>query len=170
MTRDDLAVLSPTERAELAQWLAELGDRSAERSPLWRRAQRRRRLIIAVTVAAAVALVPWTIWLSVSLPVVHRAGEWRAAWVGFDCVLIVAIATTAWMAWRRRRAVLLWLVASGTLLACDAWFDVLLSSGGRERAASDLTAVLIEIPLAVLFLWSAVRALRVLARQPAAGS
>jgi hypothetical protein len=55
------------------------------------------------------------------------------------------------------------LIVSATLLASDAWFDVLLSSGRTERLGSVATAVLLELPLAALFFYSAYRVMRVTA-------
>ena len=161
MTRAELAALPPHERAQLARWLVELDPPVLGLTP--ERFRRRRRLVLTVTVISAVVLVPWTIWLSVSLPSVHRAREWRTAWVGFDIVLIVALLATAWAGWHRRLIVLGFLIVSGTLLASDAWFDVLLSSGRNERLSSYVTAFLLELPLAALFFYSAYRVMRVTA-------
>jgi hypothetical protein len=145
------------QRAQLARWLVEIDPPVPTLAPV--RIQRRRRLVIAVTALSAVVLVPWTIWLSVTLPSVHRAREWRTAWVGFDIVLIVALMATAWAGWHRRQMVTGLLVATGTLLVSDAWFDVMLSTG-RGRLSSVLAAVLIELPLAALFFYSAYRIMR----------
>ena len=161
MTRAELAALTPHERAQLARWLLELEPPVPGVTP--ERFRRRRRLVLIVTVISAVVLVPWTIWLSVSLPNVHRAREWRTAWVGFDIVLIVALLATAWAGWHRRQIVQGFLIVSGTLLASDAWFDVLLSSGRTERLGSYATAFLLELPLAALFFYSAYRVMRVTA-------
>ncbi|HET6171677.1 MAG TPA: hypothetical protein VFD90_03670 [Gaiellales bacterium] len=39
--------------------------------------------------------------------------------------------------------------SAATLLVCDAWFDVTLSSSGREQLVALTTAALVEVPLAV---------------------
>ena len=39
---------------------------------------------------------------------------------------------------------------TGTLLCCDAWFDVLTSRGASDITQAVLSAVLIELPLAAL--------------------
>ena len=145
----------------MARWLIELEPPVTPVPP--ERFRRRRRLVLTVTMMSAVVLVPWTIWLSVSLPSVHRAREWRTAWVGFDIVLIVALLATAWAGWHRRQIVVGFLFVSATLLASDAWFDVLLSSGRTERLGSYATAFLLELPLAALFFYSAYRVMRVTA-------
>jgi hypothetical protein len=161
VTRGDIAALTPAERAQLAHWLLEIEPPMPPITPA--RFRRRRRLVLTVTLISAVVLVPWTIWLSVSLPSVHRAREWRTAWVGFDIVLSVALLATAWAGWHRRQVVVGFLIASATLLASDAWFDVLLSSGRTERFGSVATALLLELPLAALFFYSAYRVMRVTA-------
>jgi hypothetical protein len=157
-TRDDIAAMSPDERAQVARWLAEVDPPLATVRPASLR--RRRRLVITVTAISAVVLVPWTVWLSMTLPSVHRAREWRTAWVGFDIVLIVALVATAWAGWHRRQVVTGLLIATGTLLACDAWFDVMLSAGRSVRLGSVATALLVELPLAAFFFYSAYRIMR----------
>ena len=42
------------------------------------------------------------------------------------------------------------MVITGTLLLCDAWFDVALDYGSSNFTTSILSAVLVEIPLAFL--------------------
>jgi hypothetical protein len=159
VTADDVAALTPEERAQLAQWLSELQPPPATVTP--ERFRRRRGLVLSVTVISAVVLIPWTIWLSVSLPSVHRAREWRTAWVGFDIVLILALLATAWAGWHRRQVVVAFLIVSATMLVSDAWFDVVLSSGSVERFGSYATAFLLELPLAAHFFYSAYRVVRV---------
>jgi hypothetical protein len=46
------------------------------------------------------------------------------AWVGFDLVGLAAFAATGWAIWRGRQMVIACLLVTGTLLCCDAWFDV----------------------------------------------
>jgi hypothetical protein len=49
------------------------------------------------------------------------------------------------------------LVASvtGTLLLCDAWFDLLTSQAGSERAWAIGEAIVGEVPLALFSFWVA---------------
>jgi hypothetical protein len=44
---------------------------------------------------------------------------------------------------------------TGTLLVCDAWFDVLTSRGVSDIAQAATLAVLVELPLAGLCFWMA---------------
>jgi hypothetical protein len=101
-----------------------------------------------------VLTVPWTVYLAATLPLRATAHHYRLAWVGFDVALIVALFATAFLAWRGRRLVVVPAVVTGTMLVVDAWFDV-LTSGGRARSVSVLTAVLVELPLAAVCVWIA---------------
>jgi hypothetical protein len=97
---------------------------------------------------AALVLVPWLGWLAISLPCRYLSRHWGIAWAGFDAGLALALASTGFAALRQAP----WLdraaVATATLLAADAWFDVLTSRGARALAASE--ALAIELPLALL--------------------
>jgi hypothetical protein len=45
---------------------------------------------------------------------------------------------------------------SGTLLVCDAWFDLLTSRTTSELVQAALEAALVELPLAALCFWMAI--------------
>jgi hypothetical protein len=111
-------------------------------------ALQRRWLVLLLAITAA-ALVPWTLWLAVSLPERRVAHHYDVAWVGFDIGLAVAFAVTAWTAFRRSP----WLIpaasATAAMLLCDAWFDIVTSAPG-ERLEPILLAALAELPLAAL--------------------
>ncbi len=98
----------------------------------------------------ALALVPWTLWLTFSLPSRHVTQHYDVAWVGFDLALAVAFAATAWAALRRPRWLVALAAATGTMLLCDAWFDVVTASGGGERLEAVLEAAFAELPLAAI--------------------
>src|SRR5439155_21548596 len=95
-------------------------------------------------------LLPWTLWLTYSLPSRHVTPHYDLAWVGFDVALLTAFAATAWCALRSAQ----WLVpaaaATGTMLLCDAWFDVVTSGGPGERMEAVLQAALAAIPLSAV--------------------
>jgi len=116
------------------------------------------RGIVRLFGGAALFLVPWTIWLSYSLPVSHLDPHWNLAWTGFDCALICSLAFTAYLAWRKSGWIVLAATATATLLLTDAWFDVLTSRPGTEHILSLVTAICAEVPLAILSLWVAFRA------------
>ncbi len=121
---------------------------------------RRRRHIIELLTVSAVGLVPWTVLLGLTLPSDYRVHAWRTTWVGFDVLLLVTFATTAFLAWRRSRAVIIPAAATGVLLICDAWFDVSLAFGTPGVWTSAALAVFAELPLAGFMLHRAYSLLR----------
>ena len=102
----------------------------------------------AILALAAVVLIPWAIALGQMLPARHVADHWDAAWTGFDIILALALLATAWSFLRRRDLSRGLAAVSGTLLLCDAWFDVLTSSTGTDLEIAILLAVFGELPLA----------------------
>ena len=104
----------------------------------------------AILAVAAVVLIPWAITLGQMLPSRHVADHWDAAWTGFDIILALALLATAWSFIRRRDLSRGLAAVSGTLLLCDAWFDVLTSSTGTDLEIAILLAVFGEVPLAAV--------------------
>jgi hypothetical protein len=49
---------------------------------------------------------------------------------------------------------------SGTLLVCDAWFDLVTSRTSGELVQAGLEAALVELPLAALCFWMAINLAR----------
>ncbi len=143
---DQLRSLDAEDRAALLRQLValQLPGRAATVAQV-----RFRNAVRTIVTVGAVVLVPWTAYLAVTLPRRTVTDHWRGAWVGFDVLVMVVLGATAWFGWRRRQLVLVGLVASSVLLACDAWFDVMLTRG-PDRVLSVLTAVLVELPLAFL--------------------
>src|SRR5215467_8859021 len=139
--------MTPEERAGLACALAKLNAQCLAPTPL---SQRRRRLVIAASLIGTLVLAVWIGVLEVKLPRYYRAGGWRAAWVGFDIALLLVFAATAWAAWRRRQILIVCLMVLATLLVCDAWFDTTLDWGTKGFTLSLLSALLLELPLAVV--------------------
>jgi hypothetical protein len=117
--------------------------------------RRRSALLALLLLAAALVLVPWSGWLVISLPCRYVSRHWGIAWAGFDGGLALALALTGLAALRRAD----WLdraaVAAGTLLAADAWFDVLTSRGATAVTVAAIDALAIELPLALLCIWLA---------------
>src|SRR5882757_10386848 len=92
----------------------------------------------------AVILTPWTALLFFTLPHHYGANHWRLAWGGFDIALGIGLATTAVAALRRSPFGEIAASITGTLLICDAWFDVLTSTGTSDVAQALAGALLIE--------------------------
>jgi hypothetical protein len=135
-----------------APWLdAELGPHQVERLS---------RLLSAAVLAVVVGLIPWTVFLGLTLPSRYKAQHWALAWVGFDMVLILLLAYTAWALWQRRQVLVASAIVLATMLLCDAWFDVTTSFGTRGELVTILTAVFAEIPAAIFFILLARRIMR----------
>jgi hypothetical protein len=126
------------------------GDRAALEE--LRRGARRMAWIYA---AAAVALMPWIVYLAITLPRRDLDTHYRAAWVGFDILLVLAIARTAYLAFRMDPRVQLPAVATATLLIVDAWFDITTAGGRGATAEAILLAVVFEIPAAIFSMYVA---------------
>ena len=98
----------------------------------------------------AIGLVPWTLYLTFSLPSRHITQHYDLAWVGFDIALACAFAATTVAALRRSHWLVPLAAVTGTMLVCDAWFDIVTSHGGGEMWEAVAEAVLAELPLAAL--------------------
>jgi hypothetical protein len=122
-----------------------------------------RQWVIAAFAAIGFGLLPWTIWLSSSLPRHHVTNRWDLAWSGFDTGLALFFLATAVAAYRRSPWVGALAAATGTMLLVDAWFDIVLESHADELRQSILLAVFAEIPTALFCFWIAQRTERFLA-------
>jgi hypothetical protein len=100
----------------------------------------------------AVILLPWIVYIGITLPSRQLSPNYDIAWTGFDLMLFSALASTAYFALRRSRYLSTAAVASAVLLTADAWFDV-MTTPGTERIESVLLCLLVELPLAGLCLW-----------------
>jgi hypothetical protein len=107
------------------------------------------RWITALLAFTAVALIPWTLWLTFSLPSRHVSHHYDLAWVGFDIALAVALGLTARAAFRGSDVLAPLAAATAAMLVCDAWFDIVTSTPG-ERLEAILQAVFAEVPLALI--------------------
>jgi hypothetical protein len=97
-------------------------------------------------------LIPWIVFIALVLPSRQLSENYDFAWAGFDAMLFIALASTAYFALRRSRYLSVAATATGTLLIVDAWFDI-LTSRRREVPLAILLAVLVELPLALLCWW-----------------
>jgi len=109
-------------------------------------------------ICGPIGLVPWIVFLSASLPTTYVAQNWSATWIGFDALLVALMATTAILGWQRRQLLLLTAFATGVLLVCDAWFDIVTAQPG-DRWLSIATAIFGELPLAAILIVGALRLL-----------
>lgn len=111
-----------------------------------------RRWVPPALALIALALVPWALWLATALPSHEVAEHWDVAWAGFDLMLAAALLATALSAWHGSRYVQACAACAGTLLAVDAWFD-LLTSSGSDLTYAIVLALVAELPLALVCLW-----------------
>ncbi len=146
------------ERRELARVLAAIDLPHPLLDP---RLRRRRRLGLMIMAACCVALAAWIAILLLTLPGRYTTSNWQAVWVGLDIAELLGFAATAWAAWHQRQVVIFLMIITGTLLLCDAWFDLTLNYGSSDFTASIASAVLAEIPLAFLMFAAARQLVRV---------
>jgi hypothetical protein len=150
-----IAAMSPTERRELIRRL----ERPLDELLSPPRLERVRRIRLVLMVGAIVWLIPWIVYLTVMLPDRYVSYNWTATWVGFDVLLLTFMVTTVVLGLLRRQLLILSAFTTGVLLTCDAWFDV-MTAAPSDRWPSILTAVLVELPLAVLLITGALRIVR----------
>jgi hypothetical protein len=101
-------------------------------------------------------LIPWIAFLATVLPSRQLSRHYDFAWAGFDGMLLIALAATAYFALRRSRNLSVAATSAGTLLIVDAWFDV-LTARHRQLPVSIAFAIGIELPLAALCWWLSVQ-------------
>lgn len=113
----------------------------------------------AFFVCAAI-LILWAGFLILTLPRHYTANHWYVAWGGFDIGLGIALVATAVAVVRRSPYAEVAAAISGTLLVCDAWFDLLTSRTASELVQAAIEAALVELPLAALCFWMAINLAR----------
>ncbi len=129
------------------------------------------RLVPFGLAAGGICLVPWLVYLAVSLPPAPVAWHWPAAWAGLDAMEAAGLISTAVLMLRGDARYRLTAIATAALLTVDAWFDVTTAPPGSGQLASLLMAALAELPAAAACTWLACRRVRAPAeRAGAAGS
>ncbi len=130
------------------------------------RAARWRWLALGISLAGT-ALLPWMVYLAISLPARPRAWHWPAAWVGLDAMEAAGLLTTGLLFLRQDIRSCLTALATAGLLAADAWFDVTTAPPGRDELTSLLLALIAELPGAACCVAIGVAGLRRLLAGPA---
>jgi hypothetical protein len=100
----------------------------------------------------SLVLMPWTVYLWLSLPSRQLSPHYNIAWAGFDSLLIVALGATGYFALRGSRYLAVSAAAAAALLIVDAWFDIMTSPRGQIPEAIVLAAF-VELPLAAVCAW-----------------
>lgn len=121
--------------------------------------RRIRRIRLGLMVGGSMAMVPWLGYLSITLPANYVAHNWPLTWIGFDILLVAFMVATAVLGFLRRQLLVPAAFTTGVLLICDAWFD-LMTAGPKDIWLAVITALLIELPLAIFMIFSAQRMLR----------
>lgn len=108
-----------------------------------------RRLLVAFLAGLAL-LIPWTIHLAIALPRRDVVGHYDVMWVGFDALLIAFMVAVAVLAFRRSPRIEIPAAVLSVLLVVDLWFDFMTDDSTRSFVESTLSAVLVEIPTALV--------------------
>jgi hypothetical protein len=116
------------------------------------------RWMPAVLVVVALVLVPFFTIDETIGPKVQIAHHLKLAWAGLDMFEVLALAATALALQHRPRFAVVPATVTGTLLVCDAWLNIVPSTGLAFWGA--IAMAFIELPLAALSFWVAVRTLR----------
>jgi hypothetical protein len=117
------------------------------------RLRRIRLWLLLVIGGVAVGLLPWTAYLSATLPSKHLTEHWDIAWAGLDLFEAVSLVLLFLAIVRRSQFVPMFAAVAGTALLCDAWFDLTTSGRGFYWALAEALGA--ELPLATLCFWIA---------------
>ena len=137
--------MSLEERQELARALAAIDLQHPMADP---RVLRRRRVALLFLTSVCLVLAAWTGILASTLPPDFKIDHWGIVWVGLDIAELAGLAVTVWASWKQRQVIIVCMVFTGTLLICDAWFDIALDLGTPAIWTSVASAVFLELPLA----------------------
>jgi len=118
------------------------------------------RRLAWIYLIVATALLPWIVYLALTLPKRNLERHYRSTWVGFDTLLVVALAGAAYLAFRVDPRVQFPATTAATLLVVDAWFDVTTAGSRSDSFRAMILAVLVELPAAAFSLYVARRVSR----------
>ena len=105
-----------------------------------------------------IGLMPWLIILGATLPGQTDVRMWSSTWIGFDCLEIVGLITTAAFLMKRKALVIVSATFTATLFLIDAWFDVMLAQAGSAWYQALASAFLAELPLSITCFYIALTA------------
>ena len=152
-----LRQMTQEQRAELARMLAAIDMPHPLRDPV---NVRRRRVGLIVVMGICLIMTGWIVILIFQLPRDYKVTHWRGVWVGLDIAELAGFAGTWLAAWKQRQVLVFFMIFTGTLLLADAWFDVVLSYGNKGFGMSLFSAIVAEVPLAILLYAGARRLVR----------
>jgi hypothetical protein len=122
------------------------------------------RWLAPLATFCVIGIIPWIVFLALTLPGNQRTDDYDVAWVGFDSAMCLVLAALAFCAVQRKPATELVAAVAATMLVVDAWFDIVTTRAGNQLMFAVLSAVFAELPLAIICAWVAVNAERVRAR------
>jgi hypothetical protein len=117
------------------------------------RLRKSRHWLLLIVGGVAVALLPWTAYLSATLPSKHLTEHWDIAWAGLDLFEAASLVLLFVAIVRRSALVPMFAAVAGTALLCDAWFDLTTSGRGFYWALAEALGA--ELPLTALCYWIA---------------
>jgi hypothetical protein len=100
----------------------------------------------------SVCMLPWIVYIGVSLPSRQLSPNYDIAWAGFDILLAGGLASSGYFALRRSRYLSAAAAATAAMLIVDAWFDC-MTTPGDARWQSIAFCFVVELPLAAVCLW-----------------
>jgi hypothetical protein len=134
----------------------------------WSGGRGRIRWLPAALGAAALALVPSLVIVLVVVPPVQVAHHLRLAWTGLDVCELLALAATGLALHRRSPITVIPATVTGALLLCDAWINIIPTTGMARAEA--IVLAFVEVPLAAVSFWVAARSARAHRAAAAAGA
>jgi uncharacterized membrane protein (UPF0136 family) len=114
------------------------------------------RWIPPALAVVALGLVPYLVIALTLVPAAQIAYHLQLAWTGLDAFEVLALAATALALFRKPANAVIPATVTGTLLLCDAWLNIVPSTGLGFYEA--IAMALVELPLAALSFWVAWRA------------
>ena len=112
-----------------------------------------------IYIMLAIVLLPWTVYLGLTLPKHHLSAHWDISWTGLDIGLIVSLLATGLFAYMRSIWIVISAATTGSLLLVDAWFDVMSEKSPADFHQAIILAFAFEIPLALMSYYLASHAL-----------
>lgn len=106
-------------------------------------------------IACFIGMIPWTVYLWLTLPAREVSPHYNLAWTGFDVLLAVVLLATGACVTARSKYLAVTATSAATLLVVDAWFDIMTSPGGVDFFWALVMAVVAELPLAAACGWLA---------------
>lgn len=108
---------------------------------------------------SAFLLVPWIGFMTVQWIGEGGKRDFDGSWIGLDAAELGGMLLVAKLIRLRHRTASPVAAATGTLLALDAWFDYMSAMPKLESLEAVAMALFAELPLGILLLWVAWRAL-----------